>query len=253
MSWKRQQAALSSVQMTLNQEEQLVYSKTGPLEQKLKEWADQLIVLYVRKGQSKVLRLGKTFLLEGFSSLRKNPCSSLPTSQQLCCWQQFPVAWLSGEHLCREGPGRQQLYMSQSVPWQQRKPSASCINRSSMNRSTANRLRQALIPLYLALIKSHWEYPVVFWFPQDKKNTELEWGQQRAKKVRAWSMCSVRRCWGNWACLTWRWEGLGGLIWCSSSFPVPPSRLLGTAASLCMMVGQEKTDIKCNKGSSDLI
>lgn len=46
VTWKRQEAALSSsAQMTLNQEEQMVYSKTGPLEQKLKEWADQHIIL----------------------------------------------------------------------------------------------------------------------------------------------------------------------------------------------------------------
>lgn len=108
VTWKGQQAALSSVQMTLNQEEQLIYSKTGPLEQKLKERADQLIVLCIHKGQSKVLWPGKTFLLEGFSSSRKNLCSALPTTQQLCCWQQFPVAWLCGEHLWGKGPGRQQ-------------------------------------------------------------------------------------------------------------------------------------------------
>lgn len=39
----------------------MIYSKTGPLEQKLKEWVDQHIILYIQKGQSKVLQKEVSF------------------------------------------------------------------------------------------------------------------------------------------------------------------------------------------------
>lgn len=232
MTWKSQRGALSSsLQTTLNWEEQLVHSKTGPLEHKLKEWADQHIMKY-KTDKCKVLQLGrpsfwKDFLpQEGrthvFPSQQHNSVVLLTTIQA--------AAWLSGEQLCWKGPGNlvdSKLYVSQKCALAAKELSAPCINSCSINRSIASRLRQAIIPLYLALIRSHWEYPVQVWFPQYKKNTNLEWAQQRAiKKVRAWSMCSIKRGWGNWACLAWQREGLGGLIWHNSSFPVPPSRLL---------------------------
>lgn len=64
-----------------------------------------------------------------------------------------------------------------------------------ITRSIASRLREAIILLYLVLIRSHLECCVKFWAPQYKKVIDkVDQIQQRATKMSGgWSTCTMRR------------------------------------------------------------
>ena len=77
----------------------------------------------------------------------------------------------------------------------------------------ASMLREAILPLYSALVWPHLEYCVKFWAPQYKKDRDLlERVHQRATKmVKALSISPVRKGVENCICSALRKEDSEGI------------------------------------------
>lgn len=68
-------------------------------------------------------------------------------------------------------------------------------------KSVTNKLREVVLPIYSALVRSHLKYFIQFWVPQFKKGRKLlERAQQRAAKMmRDYNICLMKKCYTTWA------------------------------------------------------
>lgn len=49
----------------------------------------------------------------------------------------------------------------------------SCVKKGQLHRRTARRLKEAILPLHLALVRSHLEYYVPFWASQYTNDIDI--------------------------------------------------------------------------------
>lgn len=117
----------------------------------------------------------------------------------------------------------------------------------SVNRSIGSRLRQAIIPLYLALTRSYWKYPVQFLFPPIQEQQSHQEGQGLEHVL-------YKDMLGELGLSSLEKGRLGRVNMTQQQLSSPSKQVTESMQPGCACsAGQEITDIKWNKGSSDNI